>query len=349
MAPQNTIQQYPLYNTTFSLYRLNIDLPLDSSILRQHARLFRDILAGEVLRGVRVNLGPEQDALAGVGALQTVTWKIFLEEEAWSAEDRTQLENEDTTVTLAASRGVIVTVKYERAVYRALLFRDDRGNVDESMLTMREDLEEPQRFPLLLTKMTPPLRNAFVRYLTETFDIHISPLNLSSAFLVETLERYISELSIGEDDETMELLDRSRTLRRALSDVIITVGFDLPGGQLKSIDVKITKEDLPQMVTRGERLKREEAGKSPFFDALAKYVKKHLALDLYHESVRIARIACGAFVIGAGEGRIKITQPISDEERNHPQSRATRRLVHGLITAAASGALTTENKGTLRG
>lgn len=345
MAPQKANQQYPLYNTTFSLYRLNIDLPLDSSILRQHARHFRDILAGEVLRGVRVNLAPERDALAGVGALQTVTWKILLEEEAWSTEDRTQLEDEDTTVTLAASRGVIVTVTYEQALYKAVILRDDRGNMDESMLTMREDLEEPQRFPLMLTKMTPPLRDALVRYLTETFDTRISPLYLSSGFLVETMERYISEVSIGEDDETMELLDRSRTLKRSLKDVIITVGFDLPGGQLKSIDINITKEDLPQIVVRGERLRKEEAGKSPFFDALAKYVKRHLALELHHESVKILRIACGAFVIGAGEGRIKLTQPISDDEGNNPQSRATRRLVHGLVTAAASGPLTTENKG----
>jgi hypothetical protein len=344
MAPQAATPQYPLYNTTFSLYRLNIDIPLENDVLQQHARQFRDILAGEVLRGVRVNLAPQQGALAGVGALQTVMWKPLLEEEAWNSEDMTQVENDNTTVTLVASRGTIVTVTYEQAIYKAILLRDDRGNMNESVLTMREDLGGPQRFPLMLTKMTPPLREAFITYLTEAFDTRISPLYLSSGFLIDAMEKYISEVSVGEDDETMELLDRSKSLRRAMKDVIVTVGFDLPGGQLKSIDINITKEDLPQMVVRGERLGKEEAGKSPFFDALAKYAKKHLALDLNHESVKILRLACAAFVIGAGEGRIKITQPFSDDDGHNPQSRATRRLVHGLITAAANGLLNMEAK-----
>jgi hypothetical protein len=335
MAPQAKSAQYPLYNTTFSLYRLNVTLPLRSDVLRQHARKLRDILAGEVLRGVRVNLTGERNELAGVGALQTVTWEIFLEEDAWGAQDRTQLETDDSTATWAASRGVLITVTYEQAVYRAILLQDNGWNSNETALSTRENLGEPQHFPLMMTKMTPPLREVVVRYLTEMFDVRIAPLYLSSDFVINTLEKYISEVSLREDEETMDLVERSRSLKRTLKDVVISVGFDLPGSQLKSIDINITKDDLPQIVARGERL---EGGKSPFFDALAVYVKSHMALEMKHEDVKILRIACGAFVIGAGDGKVKLTQPSDDSEKNS-QNRATRGLMHGLVITAAKGIL----------
>lgn len=327
---------HPLYDTTFSLHRLNIELSLDSSLLRQHAQRFRDILAGDVLRGVRVNSGVENRVLAGAGALQNVTWTLLLEEEVRS-EGMTEL-GDDSTVTLAASRGVVVEVVYEQAVYTALLLRDDRGSADESVLTTREDLDGPQRFPLLMTRMTPPLREAFIGYLTETFDVRVAPLWLERGFLVDAMENFMSDVSIGENDETMDFSERSRALRRTFWDVVITIGFDTPGGQLKAVEINVAKEDLATMVVQGERLGREDVGRSPFFDALVKYVKTHLALDLRHELVKIKKITCHAFSIGAGDGKIKITQPAGLDGGN-AHSRAARRLVHGLIDAATNGPL----------
>jgi hypothetical protein len=157
MAPEDPSQVYPLYNTTFSLHRLSplhtgSNEPLSNSRLRGLARQFRDILAGEVLRGVRVGLGQEDDALARVGALQTVTWRLLPEEETWSAEDETQLANDDTTMSLAVCRGMIVTVTYEKMSYKAILLRDERGDYpDASMVTVREETDGFQHFPLLLS------------------------------------------------------------------------------------------------------------------------------------------------------------------------------------------------------
>lgn len=42
----------------------------------------------------------------------------------------------------------------------------------------------------------------------------------------------------------------------------------------------------------------------PFMEALAQYMRSHLALDLFHPAVRIVKVACGGFVMS--EGRIKI-------------------------------------------
>ena len=84
MAPE---EKHPLYSTTYTLHRLSplytgSRSALTNDSLAQYARSFRDILAGEVLRGVRVGLGYDGDALARAGGLQTVNWSLLLEEEA---------------------------------------------------------------------------------------------------------------------------------------------------------------------------------------------------------------------------------------------------------------------------
>ncbi|CZR67768.1 uncharacterized protein PAC_17667 [Phialocephala subalpina] len=343
MAPEASIQQYPLYNTTFSLHRVSplyigTHLPLNNTNLRDHARQFRDILTGEVLRGVRVGLAPEDDTLSRVGALQTVTWKVLPEEEAWAA-DETEPGNDDTTTVLTSSRGMLVTVTYEKMTYKAILLRDDRtSDPDTTLGSIREGMEEFQHFPLLLSKMPGPLRETFTDYLATTFDTRISVLHLSSKYLTDTFEHYISDLSNDEDGELMDMIDRSRTLRTIIKETLFFIGFDLPSASLKTIDISIAREDLPRMVARGKKLGRQADGASPFFDALAAYVKGHMALDMRHEGVKIVRVACGAFVLGA-EGKIKLTQPTSSQDEISPQRRATRRLINDLVAAAVGGAL----------
>lgn len=49
---------------------------------------------------------------------------------------------------------------------------------------------------------------------------------------------------------------------------------------------------------------QQQQQQQPFVEALAQYVRSHLALDLFHPAVRIMKIACGGFVMS--EGRIKI-------------------------------------------
>jgi Kinetochore complex Sim4 subunit Fta1 len=350
MAPENPNKHYPLYNTTFSLFRLsplytgNAPL-LSNTILSQHARRFRDILAGEVLRGVRVGLGPEDNGLARAGALQTVTWKFLPEEEAWAAEDEAELENDDTTISLANNRGMLVTVTYEKIAYRAILLRARRdGNYDETVDTAREDEDGFQNFPLLLSKMPGPLRETFVDYLSTTFDARISALRLSSRYLTNAFEKYLADISIGEDGKALDAGERSRSLRNVVKETAVYLGFDVPDGSssLKTIDIQIAREDLLSMIARGKQIGRLERGDSPFLDALTAYIKAHLALNMADERVKVARMACGAFVLG-GEGRVKITQPVSTADGDNPQSRATRRLVNDLISVASGGTLSKED------
>lgn len=77
---------HPLYNTAYNLHRLSplytgSYSPFTSSQLEKYARSLRDILAGEVLRGVRVGLADDDDStLARVGGLQSVTWSFLPED-----------------------------------------------------------------------------------------------------------------------------------------------------------------------------------------------------------------------------------------------------------------------------
>jgi hypothetical protein len=326
---------YPFYNTTFTLHRLSplyvgSDVPLDNTALLPYARRFRDILAGDVLRGVRVGLGSDEDVLARVGALQTVTWKVLVDEDTWdtTAGNETQM---DETLEFGAGRGLYVNITYERASYVAILLRSSGGEP-------HEEGHGFQRFPLLLTRMPGSLREAFTEFLASTFDARISVLRMGRSYLPSTLESYVANCMVGEDGEAASLAESSGTLKRILKDVQVVVGFDLPSvsQSLKTIDVLIARDDLPQLLQRGSKIARKsgekEDRKMPFLDALMMHVDTHLALDMRHESVRILRVACGAFVLGA-EGKAKLTEPTTSDG-DTVQSRATRILIDDLIELA---------------
>ena len=329
-AQEQVLEPYPLYNTTFNLHRVSplyigTD-PLDNVALQQHAKRFRDILVGDVLRGVRVGLGPEDDMLARVGALKSVTWQVLVEEDSWNMNDGTTA---DTSMGLGAGKGILVQVSYEKMNYRALLLRV--SGHDESILEVEQ--EGFRHFPLLLTRMPASLREAFTDFLATTFDARVAALHLSGPNLTSTFEKYISDCCIGEDGEQADLVESSRTLRKVVRDVRVLIGFDFPTtNSLRTIEFQIAQEDIPRLVQRGKKIGNQE---SPFMNALSSFVKAHLALNMEHERIQILRIACGAFVLGA-EGRVKLTEP---PEIDTAQTRSTWSLVGGLFGIAKGGKL----------
>ncbi|KAG0646310.1 hypothetical protein D0Z07_8406 [Hyphodiscus hymeniophilus] len=334
MAPaaEQSIEPYPLYNTTFTLHRVSplytgSNLPLDNTTLQRHARRFRDILAGDVLRGVRVGLGTEDDVHARVGALQSVTWQVLVEEDLWNMDEETTTK---ITMGHGAGKGMMVQVAYEKMLYRAILLGHQGSGQDESMLDVGQD--GFQHFPLLLTRMPASLREMFTDFLATTFDARVAILHLTGPYLPTTFERYISDCCMGGDGEEAGLVESSKSLRKTVKDVQVLIGFDLPNvASLQTIEFHLSQEDIPRLVHHGKKIGDME---SPFMNALSGFVKTHLALDLKHEKIRILRIACGAFVLGA-EGRIKLTEPTVQSA----QMRSTWNLVDGLIGIAKGGGM----------
>ncbi|KAK3399596.1 kinetochore complex Sim4 subunit Fta1-domain-containing protein [Sordaria brevicollis] len=78
---------------------------------------------------------------------------------------------------------------------------------------------------------------------------------------------------------------------------------------------------------------------SPFTEALAHYVSKHLGLNLFHPGVRVTKIACGGFVMS--EGRVKVFTPGRQGEGGKEGRRRKRvgvwKLVEGLVRKAGGG------------
>jgi hypothetical protein len=339
-AQEPVHDSYPIYNTTFTLHRVSplytgSNYTLDNATLTQHARRFRDILAGDVLRGVRVGMGPEDEVLARVGALQSVTWQVLVEEDLWNLDEQT---NMDTTMDLGASKGILIQISYERTNYRALLLReDDEGGQDGSI---DFDQDGFQHFPLLLTCMPVALRETFTDFLSTTFDARVAVLHLSGPYLTTTFEKYIWDCCIGEDGDEVDLVESSRTLRKVVKDVQVLIGFDFPAtSSLQTVEFHIAQEDIPRLIQKGKKIGNKE---SPFLSALSSFVKGHLAMDMNHERVRILRIACGAFVLGA-EGRIKLTEPLGADS---VQTRSTWNLVNGVVTIAKGGRMSTTKNAT---
>jgi hypothetical protein len=327
---------YPLYNTTFTLHRLSPlyvghDVSLNNTALLPYAMGFRDIIVGEVLRGVRVGLGSDEDVLARVGALQTVAWKVLVDDDSWDYAAGLDESQIDEAMELGPARGIYITVAYERATYVAILLRSKdtpRGGEQAGF----------QRFPLLLTRMPSSLRDTLTEFLQTSFDARISVLRLSQSYLPVTLESYVQSCLKGEDEEQLSPGEASDTLKKVLKDVQVVIGFDLPTGNasVKSVDIVIARDDLPQFIERGNKIQTGSMGekeqKRPFMDALILYIHTHLALNFRHDSVNILRVACGAFVLGT-EGKVKLTDPAASGVEI-VQGRATTLLIERLIQLA---------------
>ncbi|KFZ17268.1 hypothetical protein V502_04647, partial [Pseudogymnoascus sp. VKM F-4520 (FW-2644)] len=296
-SPPPPTPTYPLYNTTYTLHRLS---PLHSflpSSLPSHATALHEILTGSTLRGVRIGLDTSSDALSRAGALRSVTMRPLRSPAGWEAVHAVD-EPDDTDAVDEEGWGVIIEIGYEKAGYTAILLRDINGSVVEGE-------EGFTHLPLLLTRLPPPLRATLLEFLATRFDTRASPLHLPSLFLKKALGGYIDALVEGGGD-----------VKSAVRDVVISLAFPaggaMEGGELKTIDLTIPRDDLTGFLERGHSTSTttttpttaaaKETAEHPLWTALQTYTTSHLSLSLSHPSVSVLKIACGAFVM-AGEGR----------------------------------------------
>lgn len=317
---------YPLYQTTFTTLRLSPlyhgpDVELDNSALAIFASRLRDVLVGNVLRGVTVGLTQSDDSLGRVGSLRSCRWLVFKDEEDWLAQDADITVNEgNTTLSASTSPGIHIEIAYERATYTALLLRQGNEALSPGFTY----------FPLLLARMPTSLRETLTTFLASTFDTLAQPLRLPPSFLTSSLETYMMDLTQGLDSNNAE-----RMLSTSLRDVLVTLSFDLPSQRstLKTIDMQLARNDLHRFWSLGQKLSTEKDG-LPFTKSLEHYVDGHLGMDLRDERVKIAKVACGAFVMGM-EGKIKLFPPVDSGDGGEGMERAGRALVQRLIEVAA--------------
>ncbi|KAI9894048.1 MAG: hypothetical protein M1814_004818 [Vezdaea aestivalis] len=360
------LEPYPLYNTTFTLFRLG---PLyygnntqasnifDPALLASHAKKFHSLLKGDVLRGVRVGLAAadEDEGLSRMGALIKCEWRVIGDEEDWirDQERNADIEREDEPsfvgdIVTENPKAIHVVIQYEKIEYVALLLKDTR--IDE----VDED-DGFAKLPLLLTRMPIGLRDTFTDFLHSTFDTHAAQLKLSSDFIVESLERYISDLiATGPSD-----VDIAELVEERVKDIQIVFGFGAGVAPLlKTLDITVSRADVWRLVQRGQAILSSKNGDSadlyipapskrkranleasqldrlPLVASLGSYLNEHLALDLSSKHIRIVRVACGAFVLGS-EGKLKLLQGIQADE-------VTRRAIDSFMASLSARATNQE-------
>ncbi|KAF2787358.1 hypothetical protein K505DRAFT_343016 [Melanomma pulvis-pyrius CBS 109.77] len=279
---------YPLYDRSYALYRLSPlhhgHTPLlDPPSLRAHARRLKEQLKGDSVRGVEVALAAAEGATPERGALEQCQWQTIGDEVAWI-----DLHNQPgEPATPEQARGVAVLLEYEKQSYNALLLRDPAATTSPDAFTS---------LPLLLVKMPAPMRDVFLNYLRTTFDAHVAPLRLSSAFLASSLESYFGHLSASTSSQS--ILDVVQKLQLQLT-------FPHSNTLLKHMDISIAPPDVARFVGRGKLLPNSQ--QKPFTSAISCYLREHLALDLSHPKIHISRISCQSFQLSTD--RIRLGPP----------------------------------------
>ncbi|PSR82382.1 kinetochore complex Sim4 subunit Fta1-domain-containing protein, partial [Coniella lustricola] len=237
----------PFLNTSFSTHRVS-PLHIGAETLSQErlnvlSQRLRDLLVGDVVRGVEVGLdrAPDDGAMRRAGALESVAigW-VRLESLAgkYIGGESNGDANEDpdsSTSTVEAEappgrrRALQISMQYENTECAALLLptlRDKSaagGAVgDDSSILSAPGLNKPAKndprflhLPLLLLRMPAPLKSVMTEFISRTFDCRISSLSLGTRSLVGALERWIRSSKIP-------------TEGRFAKDIALTLGFHVP-------------------------------------------------------------------------------------------------------------------------
>lgn len=328
--------EIPFFNTTFSLHRISpLYIGAESltpARLRTLSGRLRDTLVGDVVRGVEVGLDGGDSTMGSAGALKTVLIE-------WVSVDGFTGSGSGSG---SGRKGLSLALQYENATSTALLLPSAESH----------DQDGDDKFvqlSLLLLRMPAPLKAIVINFLCSTFDCRVSSLRLSSRDLIQSWEGWIQDVGVSS----------SRPLAK---DAVITLGFrnlaaenragatdeetasaeDKEELGIKTIDIIIPGKGLRRFVAAGEALPANKDDE-PFTAALAAYVKHHIALDIWHPAVHIARVACGGFVLS--EGRIKIFLPDERDQSDSARREGVRRLVDKLVARATGSVSRTMDLG----
>lgn len=208
------------------------------------------------------------------------------------------------------------------------------------------------RLPLLLLRMPQPLKNVIGEWLSTTFDCRVSKLALGTKTIVNIWEDWIRTVGVrskGPDFVVTLAFNAPLPDPTVDADEDSVMGDDSdeslkPG--LRSVEITIQPQDLRRFVRAGKGLKQrpkstgaswendfrerrrlaggnsddgwawlsdEDTASQPFIDALARYLDHHLALNVFHPSVRIVQVSCGGFVLASSRLKIVRQGDMSDD------------------------------------
>lgn len=242
----------PFLNTTFSTHRVSPlyigAFPLTQDRLHTLSLRLRDLLVGDVVRGVEVGLdrGADDAAMRRAGALELVSvgWARLESlvgryvagdnEETSEARDRKSDKAsgaQATTPSPGKRRALQISLQYENTECVALLLpgtnsplqpEEHASSIHNTPTSVASsDLRASKmdgadsgflNLPLLLLRMPAPLKTVIIDFISRTFDCRISSLSLGTRSLVGALERWMEN-------------SRIPTKGPLAKDVVLTLGF----------------------------------------------------------------------------------------------------------------------------
>lgn len=218
--PDDILDAPPFLNTSFTTHRASPlyfgSHPLIQDRLNTLSQRLRDLLVGDVVRGIELGLDRDADpTMRRAGALEIVSigWVRLESLLGKYAGDSDEADTSASTVgeglggSLGKRRALQIALQYENTECVALMLPAIGHSLDES-----EDGHQAGflHLPLLLLRMPPPLRAVICAFLSRTFDCRISSLGLGTRSLVGALEGWLSE---------------SKALGGLVKDVVVTLGF----------------------------------------------------------------------------------------------------------------------------
>ena len=375
--------QTSLLNTSWTLHRLSPlhhgrdfdSLVNNPAALKFYATRLRDQLTAAPFPIALQSTGPlpttDDDTLSRTGALQSCTWEPIPSLSFSDIEHDRDLENRSQASNGPRSRartqrsapashtpsqqgsGILVKLEYENATYKAALL-----SLSSLPAIQTETVSKPRtrtrsqtqthatHLPLLLTRFPAPLRQTFVSFLSSTFDTYCSPLRLPSRFIGTALNTYINTLTSEDGSGSVNAVEIVKELH-------LTLSFPaLAAPDLRTLNITVPRESLGGFLHAGNN---GDGSESDVLAVLSAYLEEHLAMkfDLTggnaeptlkgQDHVRLARIACGGFVLG-GDGKLKLvaSTPAGDNgdsdtaagRNNHLALRACEVLLSDILRRA---------------
>lgn len=298
----STVEAYPLYNTSWTLYRAS---PLYHTVLGPG--LFHGPTSLKAYSAqLRIWLRGDDSFAGGVGSPDDLLNTGALKHCAFTQLPTQHHSQEATRDTNAYhgydTSGLLLSIAYEKAYYKAILLYPQGG----SEVTETSDSTS---LPLLLVRMPGPLRQTVFEFLAKTFDTHISPLTLQSPELVGILERYLATLW---EPSALSMALIQPTIR----DLVLTFTMAHPiSPSLRTMEARLESSTVLKLMKRAQHT---PGNAWPLLRNIGAHLQDRTGLNvnnafyLHKEdnggSMRLSRIACGAFVLSE-DGRLKLVDP----------------------------------------
>jgi hypothetical protein len=191
-SPEPPTPTSKLYNTSFLLTRLTPLYSLNTSRLTHYAREFRDIVRGDVIRGVQTSAATSERAKSAL--VRSCEWTI--------ENDLIPTESFDSLVVKVTwddgSSFIAILIPNFTTSETITLGKRKRGSA--------ADTAEFTPLPLLLTRGPQLVTQQFVKYVTTRFDSRASEMNFPAGLLEDCLQGYLER--VFQEDSPPRVLER---------------------------------------------------------------------------------------------------------------------------------------------